>query len=196
VLLLSNQGRLQTSGFDLGANASHGFDWGQFNLAFNGTWTREFLFQATPASINRECVRYYSVSCGNPQPKFSSNARLTFTSNTGSTISLNWRHLSSARVEPVAPVPQLPVGTPTTAGPAGIVQAYQRISPYDWFDLALQQQVGENLRLTLTVQNLFDRDPPDVGASVAGAGPNSGNTFPAVYDPLGRRFTMGVNLRF
>jgi hypothetical protein len=46
------------------------------------------------------------------------------------------------------------------------------------------------------VQNLLDKDPPDVGNTIGTTTFNSGNTYPSVYDPLGRRYTVGVNLRF
>jgi len=197
ILARSNLGRIETSGFDLSANGRFDFDWATLTLNFNATWTQEFLFQATPASINRQCVGYYSVSCGVPQPRFSSFARATLGFNRGTTASLAWRHLSGTRVEPVvASKDQPPIGTPTTNGPTDIVQAYQRIGAYDYIDLALQQQIGKNLNLTFTVSNLFDRDPPAVGQTIAESSANSGGTFPTVYDPLGRRYVIGLNLRF
>lgn len=195
VLALSNLGVIKTSGFDLAVNATRDIGIGKLSLAFNGTWTRNFEFQATPLSINRECIRYYSNSCGTPQPKFVSNTRLTFSSG-GTDASLLWRHNSSTQVEPVAPSPQLPIGTPTTAGPTNIIGAYRKIKAYDWFDLALRQSVGDVLQFTLTVQNLLDKDPPDVGNAISTSANNSGNTFPTRYDALGRRYTFGVNMKF
>ncbi len=195
VIALSNLGTLQTSGFDLAVNASHDLGFANLSLSFNGTWTREFLFQATPLSINRECVGYYSVSCGTPQPKFVSTARATL-SFEETDISLLWRHNSSTSVEPVAPSPQVPVGQPTTGGPTNIVDAYQRIDAYDWFDLSLRQNINDRMTFTFTVLNLLDKDPPDVGNSISTPANNSGNTFPIRYDPLGRRYAVGVNLKF
>ncbi len=54
------------------------------------------------------------------------------------------------------------------------------------------------MKLTFTVSNLFDKQPPFVGGQAGGGGSQSSatNTFPTLYDPLGRRFTMGANLRF
>jgi hypothetical protein len=43
---------------------------------------------------------------------------------------------------------------------------------------------------------VLDKDPPAVGANVGGTSFNSGNTFPTIYDPIGRSFTMGVRLKF
>lgn len=194
---LSNLGTIETSGLDFVLNAAQDFDFGQLSLGVNATYTFENLFQATPRSINRECVGYFSVNCGNPQPEFSAITRLTYTSpSRGTDISLFWRYLSAVEVEPAAPNPQLPIGTPTTAGPTAFLEAFRTNDAANYFDLALRQSVLENITLTLSINNLLDRDPPIVGAQAGGAGPNSGNTFPAVYDPLGRRFVLGVQFSF
>lgn len=195
VLALSNLGLIETSGVDVSLMATHDFDLGRLSLAFNGTWTEEFLFQATPLSINRQCMGYYSVSCGTPQPEFGANTRATFSTDT-TDLSVLWRYISSTEVEPRAPSPQAPVGTPTNAGPANIVGGYREIDAYNWIDLAARHRFGDNLTLTLTVQNLLDKGPPDVGNSIGTPASNSGNTFPTLYDPLGRRFTLGFNLAF
>jgi iron complex outermembrane recepter protein len=192
----SNLGTIETSGVDIGLNYRR--DVGPVNLSVssNVTYTIENLFQATPTSINRECVGYYSVSCGNPQPEWQWNVRATVGFEGGSDLSLLWRHLDSVEVEPLAPTPQVFGGQPTTGGPANIVGAYRSIPSYDYFDLSYRQSIGDNLQLTFTVQNMFDKDPPDVGNTIGGTGPNSGNTFPSVYDALGRRFTAAVRLKF
>jgi outer membrane receptor protein involved in Fe transport len=46
------------------------------------------------------------------------------------------------------------------------------------------------LELFANVNNLFDRDPPIV------PGLNLTNQFNSAYDIIGRRYVMGVNLRF
>jgi outer membrane receptor protein involved in Fe transport len=195
---LSNLGRIRSSGWDLGAAYRRDLGFARLNLSFIGNRTDNNQFQATPTSINRECVGFFSPGCGLPTPKYTWNARATLGFEGGSDVSLLWRHLSSVQVEPVAPNPQRPVGTPTTAGPTNFFEAYRRIPAYDYFDLSFQQAVGDNLRFTITVQNLLDKDPPFVGGQAGGAGASSTatNTFPSTYDPLGRRFTVGANLRF
>ncbi|HMQ19761.1 MAG TPA: TonB-dependent receptor [Sphingopyxis sp.] len=197
VLFLSNLGRIETSGWDLGVNYRRDLGFATLNWSLNGTYTEKNLFQATPVSVNRECVGYYSISCGAPQPKWSWNMRTTL--SFGDTdVSLRWRHLSGTQVEPQAPNPLPAAGVPTTDGPTttSIVEAYRRIPAYDYFDLSLQQSISDILRVTLTVTNLFDKDPPAVGQTIGTSATNSGGTFPTVYDPLGRRYTVGVNLRF
>jgi iron complex outermembrane recepter protein len=192
----TNQGIIETSGIDIGLN--YRSDLGPVNLTINSniTYTIENLFQATPVSINRECVGYYSVSCGNPQPEWQWNVRTTVGFASGTDVSLFWRHLGGVNVEPVAPTPQVFGGVPTTGGPATVFAAYRSIPSYDYFDLSFRQSIGDNLQFTLTAQNLFDKDAPDVGNTIGGTGPNSGNTFPSVYDALGRRYTAAIRLKF
>jgi iron complex outermembrane recepter protein len=188
-LALSNLGRIQTDGFDLGVAYRRNLGFALLNMNFQGTWTRDFFYQATPLSPNRQCIGYYSVSCmpfgtGVPMPEWAWNLRTTLTFGGSTDVSLLWRHISGTEVEPVVLENQT------------IFEPYRKIPAYDWFDLTLQQHIGERMRVTFTVNNLLDKDPPDVGNTISGPGANSGNTFPSLYDPLGRRYTIGVNLRF
>ena len=91
-----------------------------------------------------------------------------------------------------------PIDVPQTAGPnpATIFDAYEAIPAYDYFDLGVSADVSENLSMTLTVDNLFDKKPPVVGATIGGTAFNNANTFPSTYDVLGRTFTVGARLKF
>ncbi|HEU0310398.1 MAG TPA: TonB-dependent receptor [Sphingomicrobium sp.] len=195
-LALGNLGTIQTDGFDLGASYRRDLGFANLNVNLNATWTRDFLFQATPQSINRQCDGYYSASCGTPLPELAWNMRTTL-SFAKTDVSLNWRHIGKVEVEPVRDT-SIPDGSgkPNTAGPTTVFEDYRKIDAFNYFDLSLQQHIADTLRLTFTITNLFDKNPPDVGNTIAGPADNSGNTFPTLYDPLGRRYTMGVNLRF
>jgi outer membrane receptor protein involved in Fe transport len=70
------------------------------------------------------------------------------------------------------------------------------IEAYDYFDLSTRIEVGDNLTLTLTVANLFDKKPPITGQDVGSSSFNSGNTYPSTYDALGRTYRVGARLRF
>jgi len=197
ILALSNLGTIKTSGFDFALNAAQDFDFGQISLGVNATYTIENLFQATPLSINRECVSFYSINCGTPQPEFFANTRLTYSTPSRNTdVTLLWQYLSGTQIEPRAPNPQLPVGTPTTGGPATVFPAFATIPAFSYFDLAARQRVLNNLTATLTVSNLFDKAPPATGNQAGTSSTNSGNTFPTLYDPIGRRFVFGVQMTF
>jgi iron complex outermembrane recepter protein len=191
----SNQGTLETNGIDFGITYRRNIGSAKLTLNGVGTYTFQNLFQATPASINRECVGYYSTSCGNPQPKMQWNLRTTLAFG-GTDISLLWRHLAAVKVEPVAPAARVSAGVPTTGGPVTVFAAFKTIPAYDYFDLSLRQSVGNNLQFTLAVLNLFDKNAPAVGNTIGTTATNTGNTFPSVYDALGRRFTFAARLKF
>ncbi len=46
------------------------------------------------------------------------------------------------------------------------------------------------------VNNIFDRDPPVAGQQVVPAGFGNGNTYPQVYDALGRYLFAGFTVDF
>jgi iron complex outermembrane receptor protein len=205
ILAGSNLGKIETAGVDLGVTYRLdladvlGGDPGSLRFAFNGTWLDYYHFQANPTSINRDCTGYYSTSCTNPRAEWRWNARLTY--STGPVdISLNWSHISAVKLEPAAlPLASRPpVNVPQTAGPnpATIFDPFERIPAYNYFDLGVSANVSENLTMTLTVDNLLDKKPPVVGATIGGTAFNNANTFPSTYDVLGRTFTVGARLKF
>jgi outer membrane receptor protein involved in Fe transport len=61
-------------------------------------------------------------------------------------------------------------------------------------------RVSKNYELRVGVNNLFDREPPITSSEGNGlngvCGPPScnGNTFPQLYDPLGRYLFAGVTI--
>jgi len=198
ILQASNLGRIKTDGIDVTASWRTDLGFAELNLSGSATYTFNNTFQALPTGFARECVPYYSISCDPPQPKFVSNVRATLSTEQGTDLSLLWRHLSPTRVEPrtTCTAGSFEPGEEGNCGPANILAAYQEIDAYDYFDFSFQQDISEQMRFTFTVQNLLDKDPPDVGNTIGSTAFNSGNTYPSLYDALGRRFVVGVNLRF
>ncbi len=192
---LSNLGRIATDGIDLQTNYRHDLGFGKLNLDFLGTWTNKNTFQATPTSINRNCVSFYSVNCGSIQPAFQFSQRSTFSVDKID-LSLLWRYLSPVdyeRIEAAAngalfrgPVPSL----------GGRNLNFNHIGAYHYFDFSARFATTEKLTFTLSVQNLFDRAPPIVGSTAGTTAFNSGNTYPSTYDALGRRFAFTARLRY
>lgn len=223
ILGYSNLGRIETAGIDFGVSqrvplADLGLNnAGTLNFGFNATWLDYYHFQATPNSINRDCTAYYSTNCTNPRPEWKWNGRATYTLG-GFDISLLWTHISRVSLEPYRATVTTPLTTPQPGGPnpaltgsstvvingttytgvptAGIQPNFRSIPAYDYFDLALHYSVNDNLDITLTVDNLFDKKPPLVGSGVGGTAFNNANTFPTTYDPIGRYFTFGTRLKF
>lgn len=59
-----------------------------------------------------------------------------------------------------------------------------------YFDLRTSYKWSDNLQIYGNIDNLFDTPPPNVPTTLGGAGPS------ALYDLLGRRFTIGVRTSF
>ena len=96
-LTLSNLGTLETDGIDVTANYRYDFGPARLNLNFSGSWTNHQKFKATPTSLNRDCVGFYSTSCaptGSLIPEFYWNARATV-SVKAVDFSVLWRHISN-----------------------------------------------------------------------------------------------------
>jgi outer membrane receptor protein involved in Fe transport len=207
LLAASNLGTILTDGIDVGANYRRDLGFAKLNLSFQGNWTNRATFKATPTSINRDCVSFYSVNCGSPgsagpssapgslQPEFTWNQRTTLTFGPAD-FSLLWRHIDGMKAEPGADQPARYVGPLSGGALNGRTVNFTRIKSVDYFDLATRIGVGDNVDLTLTVTNLFDKDPPLVGGSIGSVSFNSGNTYPSTYDALGRRFAVGARVKF
>lgn len=180
ITALSNLGYFKTDGIDV--NALYGFDFanpalGRMDFNLNLTHVLSYEQQPTPASTLRDCLGKFSTSCSSLIPKWKGNLRTTW-SLADYSVSLNWRYMSSMESE-------------TTIFPD-----FQRISSYNWFDLTGAWEATDNVVLTLTINNLLDKDPPFVGNTVSTSSTNSGNTFPQWYDAIGRFYTVGVRFNF
>ncbi len=200
---LSNLGTLKTDGIDVSANYAHDVGFAKLNLNFTGNWTNHSKFQATPTSLDRECTGFYSVNCGSIQPKFEFSQRSTLAFSNFD-VSLLWRYIHPVNFEKQQQADDLAAAIaggctdPTGTDPDGCVTepAFRHIKAYHYFDLTGRFFIMENLTLTVSVQNMFDRAPPLVGATIGSTSFNSGNTYPSTYDALGRRYSASIRFRF
>jgi outer membrane receptor protein involved in Fe transport len=56
--------------------------------------------------------------------------------------------------------------------------------------------IAKSLQVWGGVDNLFDKDPPIVSSAIAGPAFGNGNTYPQVYDALGRKYFISLQYRF
>jgi iron complex outermembrane receptor protein len=201
--VLSNAGAIETDGIDLILNYKTDLtDKIALALSFNGNYTFKSTFNAfvlNPESVNRDCTGYFSSNCGSLQPDFSWSQRTTVSYDKFD-VSLLWRHLSAMEQEPLDVLDGGAFFNGTIGdsvlGVGGRTANFGKISAYDYFDLSTRINVNENLTITATVQNLFDKEPPLTGNNAGSTSYNSGNTFPSTYDALGRRYAVTAKLRF
>jgi len=181
-LYTTNLEYLRAEGVEFGGTL--GFDLGNagaltIQAQINKYLTSESLSSSVSDVI--DCKGFYGTQCGNPRPDIRWTQRTSW--NRGPFgVSLLWRHLGSTKVEPVQ--------IPDTFG------QFRSIDSYNYFDLSASWQYNDNFSVQLSARNITDEDPPVVGNEAGTTSANNGNTFPSVYDTLGRVYTIGVNVKF
>lgn len=183
----SNLGTQSTAGYDLSIKyqvpmTALGLDakYGKLDLGFDMNKVISNHAQPTPASVDRDCLGYYSVACGAPNYKNKFNQRTTW-SFSEFVFGYNWRYVSGVIEEP---------------GGATFLPAYAKIDAYNYVDLSAVWNFNKHVRLNLSITNATNKQPPVVGSTIGSTGTNSGNTFPQSYDVVGRYFSVGATIKF
>jgi iron complex outermembrane recepter protein len=181
-----NLGRFKTSGADIGVNHAQKIGaYGALKTDFTGTYVKEFKQEPIPGLGTFDCVGLHGATCGVPQPKWRHKLRGTWETPWSVDLALTWRHFGKVNAE----------GTSTNPLLAGTVQAAdQTLSERNYIDLALSWAVTKKITLRGGVNNVFDKDPPVSGVTSAVFG--NGNTYPVVYDALGRRVFVNLTATF
>jgi iron complex outermembrane receptor protein len=206
-----NLGFLKTSGVDVEANYRTSFhdigvgDWG--GLAFNlvGTWTRKLEFSPASGTLDvgsYDCAGLFGIVCGNPTPEWRHKFRVTWTSPWNVSLSLNWRYFSAVRLD-ANQTDQPLISLINRFGICGADTCNDisddRIGAHSYFDLAATWQVKDGITFRAGINNLLDKDPPIVDTNTIGVSAppfGNANTFPAVYDSLGRTVFIGITANF
>ncbi|MBS0481342.1 MAG: TonB-dependent receptor [Proteobacteria bacterium] len=169
-----NSGTLFTRGFDFGARLLHTFGFGKVDINMTGTYSDTNGY--TPVGSSPiDCAGLYSTnavgSCGTPTPKWRHILRATYSTPSGAvSITPSWRYFS------------------------GVSSTAQKISSQSYVDLTASFRLTDAFKWRLGINNLFDKAPPVVGNAAAPSG--NGNTYPQVYDAMGRRVFVGVSMNF
>jgi outer membrane receptor protein involved in Fe transport len=174
---------LETNGWDFNATYARRLGGlGTLNVAFVGTLLNKLdnphILDENGNVIN--CVNQYGGVCGNPNPKWRHVLRVGLTMPNGIGISARWRHFSGVNA--------------TGLGTDGNVSAgpfEDRLSAAEYYDLTLTARLAQRLNLRIGANNILDRSPP-----LSGALASNGNTFPQVYDSLGRYIFAGFTVDF
>jgi len=199
----TNAGAMRTKGFDFEANYQVDLDdWvGPYgSLAFNfvGTKLDTLQFTPIPGFQSYDCTGLYGVTCGTPAPDWRHKLRLTWTTPWDFDFSVAWRHMSSVGLDLNTSNALLNGVCGTSGFPCpDLVDGH--IPAYDYVDLAVNWNVREGISLHAGVNNLFDKDPPVLDSNNYGisAPPfGNGNTYPQVYDSLGRTVFVGATIKY
>jgi len=144
-----------------------------------------------------DCAGFYGNTCGTPAPVWRHALRVGFTLPNGLGISGRWRYFSSAKLDTLSSDCDL-TGANPASGQCAVppAPANEKINAQNYFDLALSARVGDRYNFRLGANNLLDKQPPIVGGEVSNAPLGNGNTYPQVYDALGRFVFAGVTIDF
>jgi outer membrane receptor protein involved in Fe transport len=181
LILNANVAKIETSGVDFQVDYSVPMNFGlmgpdsKLSLFFLGTYTGHNKFFAVQELDNfTDCAGKFGQNvCGSPQPKIKWSSRATWIDGP-LTTSLRWRHLGKVRDDD-----------------PGTDYVVEKLDAYDIFDATVGFEVSENLSLTAGVNNIFDKKPQLIGDNQEQA-----NTYPSVYDVLGRDFFVSASLKF
>ncbi|MDO8418719.1 MAG: TonB-dependent receptor, partial [Rubrivivax sp.] len=182
----ANLSKTETSGVDIGVNYRTTMGtMGGLDVSMTGTALNEFLAEPVPGLGTYDCAGLWgNASCGTPMPKWRHKLRTTWTTPWALDLSLTWRYIGKVNEEVTS-------SNPLLTGTVNPVQS--EFSAMNYFDISAKYDITKNLALRLAVNNLFDKDPP---VANTGAPYGNGNTFPVVYDALGRKIALSLTAKF
>jgi iron complex outermembrane recepter protein len=184
-----NIGETKTSGWDIGLNYSLPMnDWGTLSFAFMGTVLDEFVSTPLPGVSEYDCAGLYGpANCGTPLPELRTRLRTTWATPWNVDVSLNWRFFDSVDIETSSSDPDL-------ADPTAVFDWSKTLDSQNYLDISAVYTFAEKYTFTAGINNFLDEAPPLSGQ--VGAGFGNGNTFPQVYDALGRYVFFGLSAKF
>ena len=170
-----NIGYFETEGFDI--NANYGFDvgaYGSIDMNWIATYLTKWDQQEFAGEPVEDCVGVWNSSCGAPTPEFVSTMRATWATPWAVDVTGGWRH----------------IGAVDDLGSNGA-----DFDSVNYFDLAASWAASDSVTIRSGINNVLDEEPPltaDAGAGIYG----NGNTFPGIYDALGRYAFLGASVNF
>ena len=180
-----NLGKLSTRGIDVSVNYNQNLSqYGGLGLSFLGSYVDELITEPIPGFGEYDCAGFHGTTCGTPVPKWRHKARAVWTTPWLFDLAFTWRHLNEVKIDAASNDPLL-AGTvlPVTA----------TMAARDYFDISGSVNITKQITLRAGVNNIFDKDPP---IGVTGAPFGNGNTYPQVYDSLGRKIFASVTVAF
>ncbi len=179
--VLVNIATLKTRGIDVSADYRFQLP-GESSLTLNvaGTYVDQYSFNPSGSASPISCAGKFGNSCAagtiNPIPRWKHQAAAILDMGDVA-IEGRWRYVG-----------------PVTADSGTQILA-SHIPSYSYIDTNVSFHVAKEYTFRLGVSNLFNINPPIVGGSAGSSGSNSANTFPNVYDALGRTFFAGISLK-
>jgi outer membrane receptor protein involved in Fe transport len=187
-----NAASLKTDGIDVNARlgvplgfSMTGSDESRLSFDFRGSYLLNLDYEAVPGlglRIN-ECAGAFGRVCSNtvafaPTPHWKHALRGTLRDGPGF-ISMLWRYIG-----------------PSSDDDPGTTYAVERLDAVSYFDLTLGVDVNDNLSLALGIDNVFNKGFQPIASTQQGGNGQQSNTYPVLYDTLGRYWSVSAKMRF
>ena len=178
-----NIGSLQTKGVDLsiGYTGVEIGAAGSLNFSIAGTYLDKLYVEPGAGIAGYDCAGVFGGRCagvpnGIPSPEWRHMARIGWATPFNVDLSLAWRYLGKTEEFEAA---------------AGNIDS--KFDAESYFDLYGSWAILDNATVRLGINNILDNDP-SINGNVGTTG--NGNTYPQVYDALGRFIFTGVSMKF
>ena len=205
---LANVGKLETRGIDI--DLSYGFDVGpagKIRTNLIGTYVDEYVVTpiAADPKTKYNCAGLYGDTCSggastsNPIFRWRHTLRTTWSTPwQGLDLTASWRYFSAMKLDSLSPNHNLSAffQTGATVANGGVSSSDAAIKAFNYLDLSAAVKLADKLTFRVGVNNVFDKDPPVIGGSNLPGTAGNGNTFPQVYDALGRFIFGQLTVQF
>jgi iron complex outermembrane receptor protein len=181
-----NVGVALFSGVDLQLNYKMDLPagFGALALAVNGSYTEHNGSGVQATGPTTDCAGLYGPSCGDPNPRWKQNLRLSWITPWDVTGAVTWRYIGKVTMDNNDPLfDEYYYG--------GFNYVNGTIPAYNYIDLAATWHATKNIDLRAGINNIADKDPP---LAFGGAG-GGYNTYGA-YDSLGRQVFAAFTAKF
>jgi len=196
-----NIGSVATSGIDFEVNYRLDLDdlgmdgSGALQFGLTGNYTEKFEVNNGPGIRTYDCIGLFGPICGLPLPENKHRLRTTWATPWDVDLSLAWRYIGEVHLDIDTTQPIL---SGFCNGPCNVPNNGS-IKAYDYLDVSFRWMASDNISFVGGINNLTDEDPPTLDSNVFGISSppfGNGNTFPAVYDSLGREVFISMTTRF
>ena len=184
----ANIGGFHVRGIDLGANYRAPLGrMGSAELEFRGSYVLKWIVDNGGLSRPYDCAGLFGEPC-DIHPRWKHTLRGTWNPSHAFSLSVQWRHIGGVRLAALDPKFGLT---------NSVSSANTELRAQGYFDAATAFRVGKRLELRLGANNILDRQPPlVVRNTAAAAGLVNGNSYPELYDALGRYVFASVTVNF
>ncbi|HKD23792.1 MAG TPA: TonB-dependent receptor [Rhizomicrobium sp.] len=196
-----NTGFLHTKGTDFEANYNYNLDnwamtsgYGALQFQFIGTWLNLYKINNVVGGPTYGCAGLFGLTCSSavtvsgPLPRWRHRLRITWTTPWDVDFSFNWRFITGTKLDSNSQQAGLSNGSFNNAD--------KSINDFFYIDLAADWNIRPGVDLHGGVNNLFDRLPPTLSLAALPAITGNNNTFPGVYDTMGRTLFIGATIKY